>query len=204
MAVTLRIDEGEPDTYPRIVIEDDPAIAIDPEPQIRKTVAAAWQRVESYIAHRWNSRSVVYIAEGPGDWRADLSPSTIANVEVWRDNAWVAETLDPAPLGGYGLDSEGPYRFTGTVGSASEPPRAVKEAVFRLVQYFRAVDETPPEHRIVSSLKTDQAPYYQPHDATHSLRELDIERPNAQWIARALQYSGAADLLRPYRKLGGV
>ncbi len=204
MAVTLRITEGEPDNYPRIVFQDDPTVEMDPEPQIRKTVTAAWQRVESYIAHRWNSRSVVYIAEGPGDWHPNLSPTTITTVEVWRDNAWTTETLDPTPLGGYVLDGEGPYRFTGTVGSANEPPRAVKDAVFRLVQYFLAVDDTPPEHRIVSTLKTDQDPYYQPHHIEHSLRELEIERPNPQWIARALQYSGAADLLRPYRKLGGA
>lgn len=204
MAVTLRITEGEPDNYPRIVLQDDPTVEMDPEPQIRKIVTAAWQRIESYIAHRWNTRTVEYIAEGPGEWHPKLSPSTISTVEIWRDAAWTAVTLEATPLGGYVLDGEGPYRFTGTVGSLNEPPRAVKDAVFRLVQYFIAIDETPPEHRIVSSLKTDQAPYYQPHSLEHSLRELEIERPNAMWIARALQNSGAADLLRPYRKLGGV
>lgn len=204
MAVTLRITEGEPDYYPRIVFEDDPSVEMDHEPQIRKVVAAAWQRIEGYIAHRWNERSVEYIVEGPGEWHPPLAPSTISTVELWRDNAWESVTLDPTPLGGYVLDCESFYRFSGTVGSENEPPRAVKDAVFRLAQYFLAVDETPPEHRIISTLKTDQAPYYQPGKINHSLRELEVERPNPQWIARALQYSGAADLLRPYRKLGGM
>jgi len=204
MAVTLRITEGEPENYPRIVIDDDPTVEMDPEPQIRKIVTAAWQRVETYIAHRWNSRSVEYIAEGPGEWHPKLSPSTISTVEIWRDSAWVAVTLEPTPLGGYVLEGVGPYRFTGTVGSLNEPPRAVKDAVFRLVQYFKTVDDMPPEHRIVGSFKTDQEPYYQPHDLEHSLRAVEIERANPHWVARAMQYSGAADLLRPYRKLGGV
>ena len=202
MASTLRITEGEPDYYPRIVRDDDPTIELDPEPEIRKIVTSAWQRVESWIAHRWNERTIEYIVQGDGDWHPNLSPSTIETVEVWRDGAWVAATLDPTPLGGYVLDGEGPYRFTGTVGSENDPPRAVKEAVFRLAQYFLAINETPPEHRIVSTLKTDQAPFYEPGAFQHSLRQLEIERPNAQWIARAMQLSGAADLLRPYRKLG--
>ncbi|GJL93393.1 hypothetical protein [Hyphococcus sp.] len=204
MSVTLRITEGEPDNYPQIVFGDDPTVEITPEPKIRKIVTTAWQRIESYIAHRWNTRTVEYIAEGCGEWHPPLSPTTLSTSEIWQGCAWVAVTLEPTPLGGYVLDGEGPYRFTGTVGSLNEPPRAVKDAVFRLVQYFLAVDETPPAHRVVGSFKTDQEPFYQPGEALPSLREMEIERPNPHWIARALQYSGAADLLRPYRKMGGV
>ncbi len=204
MATTIRITEGEPDNYPRIVLHDDPTVEQDPEPSIRKVVITAWQRVECYISHRWNTRTVEYIVEGEGDWSPDLSPTTISTIEVWRGNTWVTTTLNPTPLGGYTLEGDCTYRLTGTVGSVDEPPRAVKDAVFRLVQYFNSVNETPPSHRIISSLKTDQDPYYAPGEFQHSLRELEIERPNPQWIARAMQYSGAADLLRPYRNLGGV
>ena len=112
MAVTLRITEGEPDYYPRIVTEDDPAIEREIEPAIRRKVNAAWQRVESYIRYRWNVRSVEYVVEGPGEWTPDLSPTTITTIETWRNDAWEAVMLRPSAFGGYILDFEGPYRFT--------------------------------------------------------------------------------------------
>jgi hypothetical protein len=197
MAVTLKIIEGEPSTYPQVT---EPLPASDS--QLEKVVTNAWQRIEAYIAHRWNSRSIVYVAEGPGEWFPTLSPTTISTFEVWRDNQWQVVTLDPTPLGGYILARE-TYQLTGIVGSTDEPPRAVKNAVFRLVEYFINIDETPRAQRVASTYKTDQEPYFQPAQNFHSLRSVEYERSNPNWIARALQYSGAADLLRPYRKLGG-
>lgn len=197
MATTLRIVEGIPDSYPQVV---EPAPLADS--QIEKLAINAWQRVEAYIATRWNSRSVEYIAEGPGEWYPKLAPTTISTVEVWRNYQWETTTLNPDPLGGYELPGEGPYRFTGVVGSTNEPPRAVKNAVFRLFEYFLAVDETPRSQRVTRTFKTDQEPYVEPEYGQWSYRTAEREFHNPQWVARALQYSGAADLLRPYRKLG--
>lgn len=200
MSATLRITEGEPESYPQVT---DPIPSTDTP--VEKVVTAAWQRVESYIAHRWNSRSVEYIVEGPGEWQPRLSPTTITTTEVWSGGEWDAVTLDPDPLGGYVLENE-TYRFTGTLGSENEPPRAVKEAVFRLVEYFLAIKETPPKERFMKSFGYESRPD-DPLGGLHNPgpdQGVNFERHNAQWIPRALQYSGAADLLRPYRKLGAA
>lgn len=147
-----------------------------------------WPRIEAWVSRRWVSRSVVWIIEGPGDWVAPLSPATIAVVEVWQADAWQAVTLRPSPLGGYVLDSEGPYRFTGTVG-AGPVPDDVTEAYRRLAEYMG--DNAAPSmwkgRAGASSVNVDLGSIKQSFDR------------NPAWLARAMQNSGAADLLRPYR-----
>ncbi|MCU0198544.1 hypothetical protein, partial [Mycobacterium tuberculosis] len=73
-------------------------------------LAAAWQRVEAYIDHRFAARAVQFIVEGSGEWYSPLSPATFTKAEVWRDNAWHELTLPAAPLGGYLLAEHGPYK----------------------------------------------------------------------------------------------
>lgn len=150
----------------------------------------AWQRIESYIAHRYTSRGVTWVVEGPGEWHAPLSPAVVSTVEVWSRGADVFETatLDASPLGGYWLPCTGPYRFTGTVGGGSPAPtvpEAVTEAVKRLAAYLASKPGTP--------------------GATQELlRAGSIETRvfrSASWMASALQNSGAADLLRQFRKV---
>jgi hypothetical protein len=57
MAVTIKQTEAIPASYPG---DGDPAI---------------WQRLESYIAHRFTSRAVVWIVEGCGEWTAAGGPA---------------------------------------------------------------------------------------------------------------------------------
>jgi hypothetical protein len=104
---------------------------------------------------------------------------TVDSAEKWDGGAWETVTLDPSPLG-YDLQIA-TYRVTATVGSTDAPPEAVLEAYRRLAEYFAQV-------------RTD------PASGHTSIQDGDFsfDRP-AAWAARAMQYSGAADLLRSYR-----
>lgn len=194
MPSTLSIEEGVPE-------DGYPVIAVGNGPQTAKIVETAWQRVESWIAHRWGERPVTFIVEGPGEWVPPLRPFTPDTIEAWIDNAWVSAVVAPSPLGGFCLDRVGPFRFIGDLGSIDEPPRAVKEAVFRLAEYYNAIDGVPASERPLSKIKATEA-YSDDDGVTTVLRDVEREQANPNWIARAMQMSGAADLLRPWRKLG--
>ena len=179
MAVTLRQVEAIPATYPAVTGLTGAAAALDP--------AMIWQRIESYIAYRWTTRAVVWTVEGPGEWEPPLTPATIATVEVWESPAWVLAFPVASPLGGYDLACNGPYRITGTVGSGT-PPAAVIAAFKRLAGYIaggRSTVNEPGAKSFAFSIGGD-------------LR-WDVTRDPA-WMAQALINSGAADLLRPYRR----
>lgn len=131
-----------------------------------------WARIEAWIAYRWGERTVTWIVEGPGQFVPRLTPATITATERWDGSAYVSATLDPSPLGGFELPGEGPYRITATVGDPNSPPAAVQEAFRRLALYIAETwDSLAPCGDTPSS-----------------------------WPARSMQYSGAADMLRPYRK----
>lgn len=180
MAVTVRESEGLPASYPASPVGLSlKALALDR--------AFLWQRIESWIARRWPSRSVTYIAEGPGWWAPRLYPFTASTTERWQDANWIACTLDPTPFGGLELPGEGPYRIAGTAGDDSAPPAAVTEAHRRLAEYLAGATDGEVEQAMTSASEGDYR----------------FERP-ATWLARSMQLSGAADLLRPYRGLGAA
>lgn len=139
-----------------------------------------WQRLESWIAWRWPTRTVTWIIEGPGDWRPRLYPFTSSAAERWIDGAWTAETLKATPLGGFTLANEGPYRITGTAGDDSNPPAAVIEAFHRLHEFQSGIALTS-------------------RNDTARTQDGDTELVRA-WAAKAIHLSGAADLLRSYRR----
>lgn len=157
---------------------------------IRGTSAAAfvWQRLESYVAWRWTPRTVVWIVEGPGAWSPPLAPAVISTIEVWSSaDEWETATLSPSPLGGYYLPHTGPWRFTATVGAGVEPPAAVVEAFRRLAVYW---DDAGREN--ISGARSQ----------TEKIGDLVEEWSRSPvWIARAMSDSGAADLLRSYRRV---
>lgn len=175
MTVTLKQEEAVPATYPAAPGGLSPvAAALD--------ASAVWQRIESYTAHRWTSRDVVWTVEGEGDWTPPLVPAVLTVAETWETGGWVRTTLPEGPLG-YCLPGDGPYRITATVGGGNVPA-AVLEAFRRLAEYL--ADET------------DRAGLSQ-----YSVKVGEIEESydrSATWVARAMQLSGAADLLRPYRR----
>lgn len=177
MAVTINQTEAAPQDYPAT-------------PRGLSTAAVAiattvWQRIEGYVAHRWTPRAVTWIVEGCGEWVPPLAPATISAIEVWSSaDEWETATPSPAPLGGFWLPASGPYRFTATVGDGTVPA-AVNEAFKRLAEYLAAQPGTPgaaSEHTEVPGVLTT-----------------DVSRAPS-WMARAMQNSGAGDLLRPYRR----
>lgn len=175
-------------------IESPPA-AYPPAPSGLSTAAAAldnavlWQRIELWVAHRWTARTVVWIMKGPGHFEPLLMPATITKAEVWRNDGWEEIVLPASPLGGLRMIGDGPYRFTATVGAAPAPA-AVNEAYRRLAEYWAqasSADVLPAGVRAFS----------------HSVGDVSVSvRGDANWQAKAVEGSGAGDLLRPYRRLG--
>lgn len=181
-ARTVEIVESLPADYPEIGSGSPPEFEAS-------LVASVWQRIEGWIAWRFSERDVVFIVEGCGEWAPPLKPATIDTTEIWESDAWAAVTLRPSPLGGYVLDGDGPYRFSGTVGNADDPPAAVSEAARRLASYFVAVTEGGGTSATLGRVQSG---------------ELSLERSGPNWAARAIFQSGAADLLKPYRNLGAA
>lgn len=177
MAATLQQIEGVPAAWPAVPDGlSAGAAALD--------AGFVWGRIESFIAHRFSARSVSWVVEGPGEWVPPLSPATIATVEAWAGTAWEAVTLSASPLGGYQLEADGPYRFTGTAGGGAVPA-PVTEAFRRLAEYFGASDDSAPG---AGDFSASIGPI-----SENTSRQ-------ATWLARAMVYSGAGDLLRPYRR----
>lgn len=171
MAETVRTLERQPEAWP----EGHPA--------------AVWQRIESYCAHRWTPREVIWLVQGDGDWRPPLAPAVITKVESW-EGEWLAVTPDASPFGHIPLRGDS-HRVTATVGADNPPPPAVLEAARRLALY-------------VAENEAEGSFFDMPRSATSFDANLDglsksFGRPEG-WLARALQNSGAADLLRPYRR----
>jgi len=184
MATTIQQIESAPGAYPALPYSDPDTIPAD----ITAIGDTVWQRIEAYTAYRYTARNVAWVVEGPGEWHPPLAPATISTVEIWSHRAadWETATLDASPLGGYWLPCSGPYRFTASVGSGTVPA-SINEAFRRLTDYLLADPGTAGATFDYRSL------------AGGALMER-IER-DAAWMARALQNSGAADLLRPYRKV---
>ncbi|NIY97281.1 MAG: hypothetical protein HWE39_23290 [Oceanospirillaceae bacterium] len=173
MATTLKQTEAAAN-YPTVYGLSTEAAALD------KYVI--WPRIEAYIAHRFAARDVVWIAEGPGEWVAPLTPATVSTVEVWEVYSWAEVTLNPTPLGGLELENS-TYRISASVGGGSVPD-VVEEAYKRLAEYMAETADRPGASSYAMKLgdlweETERAP---------------------TWLARALQNSGAADLLRAYRR----
>lgn len=178
MAEQIKQTESLPASYPAVPSGlSAAAAALDGD--------AIWQRIEGYIAYRWTAREVVWIVEGDGDWCPPLGPLEVTAEEVWQDGAWTPATVYASPFGGYRLTSQGPFRFTGTVGGGTVPA-AVNEAFRRLAEYLAEATETPAGASSYS---------YQLGDLQETIQR------NPAHIAKAMQNSGAADLLRPYRRV---
>lgn len=184
MAVTIKTTEAEPDSYVWVspyANKTDGYVEGDGHADYR----AVWKLIERWCDHRWTPRTVVWVVEGPGEWETPLNPATIDTTELWDGSAWVAANLAGGPLGGLVLTGEGPYRITATVGEAAveqpDLPPEVREAFRRLHEYMRGLQEA---HR----------------DSLAGVAETTTGFVRG-WAAKALQLSGAADLLRPWRAM---
>lgn len=173
-----RREEDIPATYPEMPegLLGENAAALD--------ASLIWQRIEEYIVYRWTERQVIWTVRGPGEFVPDLAPAEITVTKIWNGSTYIDASLDPSPLGGVLLTGDGPYRFTATVGGGTVPV-AVTEAFRRLAEYMA---ERPERH---GSGRT-----------SHTIESLseDFDR-SPKWVALAIQLSGAADLLRSYRRV---
>lgn len=176
MAVTLDMREANPATRPTHSDLSDKAQKVAPD--------AIWSRIESWITHRWGVREVVYVVEGPGEWSARLTPATITATEIWTGGGWEVLELPPSPFGLL-LPYIGPYRITTTTGEAGDPPDAVMEAFRRLAEFS-------------AGARTTITPGWEQYSIGGNL---SVKQRRPGWQARALDGSGAADLLRPWRSL---
>jgi hypothetical protein len=176
MAVTVKEVEAIPASYPHVLGLSTATLKLNQ--------AALWQRIEAYCRMRWTVREVVWTVEGGGAWEAPLTPATLNAVEVWESGAWVECTPAASPWGGYDLPGDGPYRITADVGGG-DVPAAVSEAFRRLAEYL--TDAT--DRAGVSSYSVNMG----------GAIEESYQR-NPAWVACALELSGAADLLRPYKR----
>lgn len=169
--------ESEPASWPEVTGLSEQAGAIDPAP--------VWARIEAWTAVRFAPRSVVWTLEGSGRWVPPLSPVEIDLAELWGSTGWEPAEIRTAP---YGFDlAPGTWRISATVGGGDLPP-AVAEAFRRLAEYVAAPQ--PMGARPGVTLATMNVG-----------GELTVtHRRSAEWLARALFYSGAGDLLRPYRR----
>ena len=146
--------------------------------------AMIWARIESYTAHRWTAREVVWtlLGDGGDQWHPPLGPIVSRVAHVWRNEVWESLTLLDGPLG-VCLPFDGTYKITAQVG-AGGVPAPVAEAFRRLAEYM--ADDPG---RVGTTSFTDKI---------GPLEESVNRAPT--WLARAMQYSGAGDLLRPYRR----
>lgn len=179
---TISEVEAAPAAYPAVPSGlSDAAAGIDP--------AMLWQRIEAYTAHRFAVREVTWIIEGEGHWSFPLTPATIVSAAHWSGDQWEPVTLIAGPYG-FDLSGEGPTRIIASVGGGSVS-ESVNEAYRRLAEYL-APDSS---QDILTS---------RPSASSHSAKLMDhlnvsFDRAPT-WIARALQLSGAADMLRKYRR----
>jgi hypothetical protein len=177
MASTIKEVEALPDAYPDAPVAlSAAASALDLE--------AIWQRIEAYCRFRWAAREVVWTVEGDGEWSAPLLPTEITVVEHWQDETWIASLPIKSPVDGLIFHTPGHYRITATVGPETVP-RAVVEAFRRLAEYY--VDS--PDRSGASSYSVNLG----------GAIEESYQRSSA-YIARAMDLSGASDLLRPYKR----
>ena len=140
-----------------------------------------WARLETWTAYRFAARQVVWTVAGPGDWRPPLAPVVSLAAEAWADG-WQAVTLQDGPAG-YSLGARH-YRITATVG-AGPVPEPVQEAAKRLAAYL--------------AHEPAGVPGASSYGVTMGQLGENFRR-SPQWLARAMEWSGAADLLRPYRR----
>lgn len=196
MAVTIKQVEALPESYPAIMTDhglDDSFV---------------WQRIESYIAYRFSPRSVIWTVEECGEWEPPLTPATVTRVDVWKMGTWSEITPAPSPYGGYEFAGSGPFRITATVGGGfgvGDIPDAVQEAYRRLSRYSSAISRVSQDRLMMRRVQKNsyEQPPIRPTPHQESQRMTDVDGSAdfvTNWTAKALQLSGAADLLRPYRR----
>lgn len=180
MVELIKETEAIPTSYPAVTPYPHTNFDVPLVQDAQIDPALIWQRIEAYIAHRWTEREVIWIigADAGEEWTPRLTPVNSHTAERWDGSAWQEVTLLDGPEG-LCMPSGGRYRITASVGTGT-PPEAVQEAFRRLHEYARGIAE---------SWRNETAEY-----------RSDTSKAPAGWAGKAIQLSGAADLLRKYRR----
>lgn len=199
MAETIRTIEAFPEAWPELPA-NELILAYSAD-----TAAWAWQRIEAYCAHRWTPREVIWLVQGDGEWFPPIAPAVITQVESWEGGGWRLTIPEASPFGRLCLWGDA-HRVTATVGADNPPPPVVLKAATRLINYLsQQIDRDDPDlwatsmRWVVTPPDTISASDGAASVTRGAQTQESYTRP-ADYIAKALQYSGAADLLRPYRR----
>jgi len=142
-----------------------------------------WRRIEQYIVWRWGERPVEWLIRGPGLFLPPLKPVNVTAIDRYSAGQWLPQGQIPTP---FGVDTPpGYYRIRGVAGKNETPPADVLEAYTRMAEYTTSVKE---DGRVGAMSVSDSV-----GGVTLTVRR------SVQAMARALEYSGAADLLKAYR-----
>lgn len=179
MAITVEFSEEVPNVWPAVPDGLTPAAAA-------LDAGSIWARLEAWCAVRWSARPATALVDGYGKWQPPVTPFAVTVVEKWSAGEWIAATYAMNPFGGLMLETDGAFRITGTVGDDTVPPLPVQEAFRRLAEYLA---DNKPSASGASNVKIDVGNV-----------AIEVQR-QPTWLARAIHNSGAADLLRPYRRL---
>lgn len=178
MVEILKQVEGMPTFYPPVTGLSPEALALNQD--------ALWQRLEAYVAWRWSPRLVTWTVSGEAgqQWSAPLAPISDHAAKGWDNGAWQTRDILEGPMGLI-IPHRGSWRISATVGDDVPLPEAVGEAFRRLAEFAAAQTGGMPGASSYS---------------------INIGQLSESWsmapafMARALDNSGAADLLRPYRR----
>lgn len=189
MAELRQVKELTPPSYPDTPTGlSEKAAALDTK--------IVWDRIDAYINWRFAERSVTFIfdALAGDDVELTLQPLISQSAEFWSS---AFSDFTPVTLlnGPYGLcfPESGTYRISAQIG-AGPTPSLIEEAFRRLAEYMAAIDSENKGGWF------NARPGETQYDATVSDGVQRSGSRNAAWAAKAMVNSGAADLLRPYRK----
>ncbi|WP_420343520.1 hypothetical protein [Paenirhodobacter sp.] len=158
-----------------------------------------WERIEAYCNWRWTPREAQIESDGGSGWFIlPVRPFRVTKIEWFDPHAdggyglWM-ESLPPStPQRGWKMYSPFSHcRITGIVGENNPAPPAVIQAAVRLHAYLGHTPESFPMWATGRTHTTG--------GGSSSTSNESFQRP-ANYIAKAMQNSGAADLLRPYRR----
>jgi len=172
----LKWSEDTPATAPAVPTGLSPAAAaLDP--------LAVWSRLELWSGHRWEVRDFEAVIEGPGEWSAPVAPVTYAAADVWAVDTWAVSELRPGPLGL--VFACGTFRISGTVGDGQPADPDALEAYRRYAEFLA---------------ETGKRPGYQSWNFSLDGAMSISWRRERNAMAKGIYGSGAADMLRKYRK----
>lgn len=140
--------------------------------------AVIWDRLEAFCNYRWSETVVEFTVNPPCamQWQPPYVPFVVDLVN--------GEAATPDDFGAVALSSRSKVRCT--IGGET-PSETMLTAYRRLAEYFAATDDTPGGVSRYSFSVGDVSENWS---------------RRADHMARAIHNSGAADLLRKYRKAG--